>query len=324
MAEFKMLKKAWRFALALAVSAGLAVAGEVDVKIEKWPDGKKAAFLLQFDDGCISQLNNAVPELKKRGMVGTFYVITNAGHFTGNLGRWEKEIPAAGQVLGNHTFSHKGAQSVEELDEEVSKAQDTIKRIMKYDKPHLIAFGQPGGVPWKVSNEDLEKVLKKYDLVNRPPFWGATIHLKNLNDYVQVIDKAVKSGEMGHIDFHGTGGDWLGPKTKEEFVAIIDKVDERKADLWVTDMISWHQYKKEREGPKVSAAAAGKDVKVKLECATDAALYDLPLDVSIAAPKGWKGCKATQGGKEIPAVLRDGRVVVKAAPVSGEILVSPK
>ena len=48
---------------------------------------------------------------------------------------------------------------------------------------------------------------------------------------------------------------------------------------------------------------------MKLECATDAALYDLPLDVSIAAPKGWKGCKATQGGKEIPAVLRDGRVV---------------
>lgn len=323
MAGFKMLKSVWLFALALAVFAGLGVAGEFDVKIEKWPDGKKAPFLLQFDDGCVSQLNLAIPELKKRGMAGTFYVIANAGHFTGNLARWEKEFPAPGLVLGNHTFTHKGAQSVEDLDKELAKAQEVVKRLMKYDKPHLIAFGQPGGVPWKVSKEELETVLKKHDLVNRPPFWGATIHLKSLDDYAKLIDKAVKRGEMGHVDFHGTGGDWLTP-SKEDFLKILDKVEERKGDLWITDMVSWHQYQKEREGAKVSAAADGKGVKVNLECSTDAAFYDFPLDVSIAAPKDWKGCQATQGGKEIPAVLRDGRAVVKAAPVSGEIVISPK
>lgn len=320
----KMLAKAWRCALALALTAGLAVAGEVDVRIEKWPDGKKAPFLLQFDDGCVSQLDVAIPELKKRGWVGTFYVIANARHFTSNLARWETEAMEPGQVLGNHTFTHKGVQNAEELDVELAKAQEVIKRVMKYDKPRLVAFGQPGGVPWKVSKEELEAALKKHGLVNRPPFWGATIHLKQLDDYANVCAKALKRGEMGHIDFHGTGGDWLGPKTKEEFVAILDKVGEFAADLWITDMISWHQYKTEREGAKVSAVADGEGVKVKLECATDAALYDHSLEVSVAAPKEWKDCQATQGGKAIPAFLRDGRAVAKAAPVSGEIVFAAK
>ena len=45
-----------------------------DTAVLKWKDGKKAVFLLAFDDSCDSHLKTAIPLLRQYGMVGTFYV----------------------------------------------------------------------------------------------------------------------------------------------------------------------------------------------------------------------------------------------------------
>lgn len=44
--------------------------------ITKWPENKRSAVSITFDDGIINQLTVARPILNKLGLVGTFYVIT--------------------------------------------------------------------------------------------------------------------------------------------------------------------------------------------------------------------------------------------------------
>lgn len=60
-----------------ATLCGLSAASAQDTAIgtasvDRWPDGKKTAFMMMFDDGCPSHVNNAIPELAKRNLTDAF------------------------------------------------------------------------------------------------------------------------------------------------------------------------------------------------------------------------------------------------------------
>src|SRR3954467_7929180 len=102
----------------LTLGLGL-VAADADTQVLKWKDGKKAVFILSFDDSCQSQLNNVVPELNKRKLTGTFYLVMGGGVHAGRKKDWEAAVKSPYIVDANHTFTHKGVKSVEELDGEL-------------------------------------------------------------------------------------------------------------------------------------------------------------------------------------------------------------
>ena len=60
----------------------------------------------------------------------------------------------------------------------------------------------------KTTKEEINAVLAKHHLADRPPFFGPPLTVKTLPAYLAVIDTALKKGELGHLDFHGVGGDW--------------------------------------------------------------------------------------------------------------------
>ncbi|HSJ67915.1 MAG TPA: polysaccharide deacetylase family protein [Anditalea sp.] len=44
--------------------------------IQKWPDGKKGAITLTYDDGSVNQFRVAMPIMDSLGLPGTFYIVT--------------------------------------------------------------------------------------------------------------------------------------------------------------------------------------------------------------------------------------------------------
>lgn len=82
--------------------AGHAVQGRV------WPGGAKAAVSLTYDDALNSQLDNAVPELKRLGMKATFFLTEANAHW--RLSDWEA-LARDGHEVANHTVSHPCALS---------------------------------------------------------------------------------------------------------------------------------------------------------------------------------------------------------------------
>ncbi|MBE3123717.1 MAG: polysaccharide deacetylase family protein [Planctomycetes bacterium] len=293
-------------------------------RIARWKDDKKAAFTLAFDDSTPSQVKNAVPELKKRGLVGTFYINAGAGHY--NKEAWEKEIPLTGMEYGNHTFTHVGARDVAHLEEELAKANEAIARCFPDRKtPRLISFGRPGVKPgaWAVTDEQLKPLLAKYNLVERPPFNGAAIHLKTAEDMTRLVDTALAKGTLEHIDFHGVGGDWLSAPLPD-FITLLDKLVSVRDRLWITDPISVHKYETERDGAELKVLESGpKQVRLSLACKANPALYDLPLTLVVPVPAAWQPCTVAQGAQMTTATAAGGAVTCSALPGTDEIVIRP-
>lgn len=319
----------------LSAAAALAASPPADTgapgatTVLKWKDGRQAAFLLAFDDSCESHVNIAIPELKKRGLVGTFYINPGNGPFKSRREAWEKEIPATGMEYGNHTMTHVGALSAEDWDRELAGCSEEIGRCFPDRKtPRLIAYGTPGGIKkenWRLSEEEITQSLARHHLILRPSFYGPPIHLQPTAEaMIKVVDQALAKGEMGHLDFHGVGGDWL-TTPREGFVGLLDYLAANRERLWVTDLISFHKYRTERDGAAAEVLESGPDrIRIRLTCTADPALYDLPLTLSTRVPAAWKGCTATQGGRETQATVADGTARYAALPGSDEIVLRPR
>lgn len=293
-------------------------------QILKWKGGKQACFILAFDDGAHTQLKYAIPELEARGLVGTFYLVTGNGLYAGLKAKWEAAARSPSVVVANHTFTHKGVTSAAELEPELARCNEVLYALHPERKrPRLLAFGHPGGVPWNVTKEELEPALARHHLFNRPPFSGPPMHYPSAEAMVTAVDRALAAGEMGHLDFHGVGGDWL-VTPLEWFRVLLDKLVADRDRLWITDTASWHKYVQTRAGAEVKVLERSPErIRLAFTAKTDPALYDEPLTLSTKVPPAWTNCLVAHRASGVEVAARDGAVQYDALAGGGEITIQP-
>jgi peptidoglycan/xylan/chitin deacetylase (PgdA/CDA1 family) len=68
-----------------------------------WPEGKKAAISLTFDDARLSQVDTGLPIFDKYGIKATFYI--SPDRLEERLEGWKKAAQN-GHEIGNHTMTH--------------------------------------------------------------------------------------------------------------------------------------------------------------------------------------------------------------------------
>jgi peptidoglycan/xylan/chitin deacetylase (PgdA/CDA1 family) len=86
----------------LAWGASLVVAQQVAPAFT-WPNGKRVAVSLSFDDGRASQVEGGTALLDRYGVKATFYVVPSA--VEKKLEGW-KQAAASGHEIGNHSLNH--------------------------------------------------------------------------------------------------------------------------------------------------------------------------------------------------------------------------
>lgn len=69
----------------------------------QWPEGKRMAISLTFDDARLSQIDNGIPVLDKYNVKATFYILPK--NLIKRLDGWKKAA-SNGHELGNHSFLH--------------------------------------------------------------------------------------------------------------------------------------------------------------------------------------------------------------------------
>ena len=305
----------------LALAASAAAAAKPEVRVAKWRGDAKACFLLAFDDGCPSQLQNVMPLLNKYKVAGTFYVYPAGGHFAWQKDKWAKAAESEYVTLGNHTIDHTGVKAPEELEPAVTKCADEIKAMTPNEKwPRLVSFAIPGGVKWNVSEAEVAEVLKRNHHVLRPEYHGPPWFCGKIEEAEKLIDATVAKGGMEHLDFHGVGGDWLAaPAAYLE--AVCRKLDACRKDIWSASAVDYHKYAAERDAAKVSKVVAT-ERRISFELSVpglDAQFYDLPLTVVVPTP-GWTSAKVTVGkAKPQTVAVADGKVLVSA--LAGPVVV---
>lgn len=68
-----------------------------------WPEGRRAALSLTFDDSRLSQADAGIPVLDRHGIKGTFYVLPAA--VEERRAEWVEAV-VAGHEIGNHSMTH--------------------------------------------------------------------------------------------------------------------------------------------------------------------------------------------------------------------------
>ena len=317
------------FAL-LAVSVSPAVIAQSPssepgaTRIAKWKDDKKAAFMMKFDDACPTHVTNVFPELVKRNLTGTYYTIPGKGEYKSRLAFWETVAPATpGVVYGNHTMTAGAFKSAEHAEQVITGANDVIHRVFPGKNPRLISYVSPGGQKHAITQDEIQTIIARHHLILRPPFkgHGAGIHFKTGDDILRRIDRAIISGGSEYVIFHGVGGDWL-KFDLGEFTAMLDGLEERRADLWITDHISAHQYETTLASASVRVlATSARAIKLELSSRADAKLYDQPLTLVTRVPDAWKNCRVTQGESVVTASVSEGVVRYDALPGAASVLI---
>jgi peptidoglycan/xylan/chitin deacetylase (PgdA/CDA1 family) len=296
-------------------------------RIAKWKGDKTAAFMLMFDDSAQSQVKIAVPELVKRDMVGTFYVNAGSGQYSALREDWEKKLPALGMEIANHTFTHKGALDIPDLEDELAKNNEVIYRVVSGGKPRLVSFGIPGVAAgkWNITKAQLAEELPKFHLIERPPVDGhfAFIHLKTADEMFKFAQQAIDSGSAQYVLFHGVGGDWL-TCPLPEFTSLLDKLAAVHDKLWIAGHIAVYQYESERDAARVQASMGAKQITVKLSCTADPAFFDEALTLVTRVPAGWKRCRIVQGALSSVAVAAQGAVIYDALPGKDAVVITPQ
>ncbi|CAG5000335.1 hypothetical protein DYBT9275_02442 [Dyadobacter sp. CECT 9275] len=115
----------------------------------KWPEGKKTAISLSFDDARGSQATKGIPFLDQYNVKGTFYLVPSAAEK--QLTGWKKAV-ASGHEIGNHSVNHPCSgnfawarpnalegYTLEKMKAELIDANNQIERMLGV-KPEVFAY----------------------------------------------------------------------------------------------------------------------------------------------------------------------------------------
>ncbi|MBP2160063.1 MULTISPECIES: polysaccharide deacetylase family protein [Asticcacaulis] len=243
-----MLKPAL-FVSALALLALPAAAEPI-----QWPAGKKAAIVLTYDDAMTSQLDNAIPQLDKAGLKGTFFLNMKAPT---DLLRW-RTVSRNGHELGNHTETHPCPLSIlpgrpnatdtyteARILGEIAIMNSALNAI-DGPKPRTLAYPCAQTL---VGGQDYRDALRRSGLVKYARNGGnldasiitdataidlLSIPASGSTDSAELIAHVKRVEEAGGLSilvFHGVGGEYLSVSAQAH-QELVDYL-RNDPDIWV-------------------------------------------------------------------------------------------
>lgn len=239
----------WR-ALGLLLLTGALMAAEAT-----WPQGKRFAVSLTYDDGIESQILNGAFALDQRGLKATFFPTGASGSVAANPKAWSALI-AKGHELGSHSMLHPcggsaggflppqnrlEAYDAARLGKELDDSLGFLKGL-GWKNP--VTYAWPCGQDWfGPDKEDATPLVAKrftaarsvldavadpasVDLLHVPAIDGA----RSLVSLQGWVEQAKKKGAWLVVVFHGVGGDYL---------AVDGGVHEAFLDSLAADAEAW-------------------------------------------------------------------------------------
>jgi peptidoglycan/xylan/chitin deacetylase (PgdA/CDA1 family) len=212
-----------------------------------WPDGKKAAVCMSYDDGIMSHLEYAIPDLNAAGFRGTFYLMgTNLR--PDMVPAW-RDAAAAGHELGCHSLFHPCSGEYDWVPDEYNTEDYTFRRILDelkvmnqflfaVDGKHQRTYAYPCHVKEVGGISYVDTLSRKGLFVGaRNGFSKELLTPQNINLFdipsmtvtdevplektLAYIDHTVENGSLAVFCFHGIGGEYI-VTSREYHQQIID------------------------------------------------------------------------------------------------------
>jgi len=221
-----------------------------------WPDGKKAAVCLTYDDGLDGHLDVAAPALERHGFRGTFYVTGNSSSLHSRTEEW-RAMAARGHELGNHTLFHPchgstydwvkpeydlDSYTLERLMSELYTANSllkavdgreersfaytctnhTIRGVSFIEQIRTLFPSARGGGEMPASMDQIDP--------HYVPSWG--VEDPSGEELIAYVKQALERGTLAVIMFHSVGGGYLNVSS-EAHEQLLEYLDRQRDTLWV-------------------------------------------------------------------------------------------
>jgi len=247
----------------MAVLAAAVLWGQAFAEPVLWPDGRRVAVVLTYDDALTSQLDNAIPALDAAGFKATFF-LSGSGLKAADIARW-RAAAAAGQELGNHTIFHPCVRGtfpmpdrnnsenykVADMLGEISAMNTTLTAI---DGKLQHSFAMPCGQRLAGDVDYIEALRKSglaryargiaptgdsIDPMAVPSTWFG--ESATGADLIAAVKRAEQTGGLLVFGFHGVGGDYL-KVSAEAHAELVAYLKAHKATIWTASFSTVMDY----------------------------------------------------------------------------------
>jgi peptidoglycan/xylan/chitin deacetylase (PgdA/CDA1 family) len=330
------------------------------VTVADWQGGKKCAVSITFDDGLISQYQNAFALLQQHGLKATFFIVSDYMGYPAYIDQWHlAEYAADGQEIGSHSYSHPFLTEwpawfqQSELAWSQSDLQDFLWNS-GYTEQDVSVFAYPyGDYDANVINltEDYYIAARGAGSWFNPETGSISLNGKSPNFYElapigphdngdgdpnavaylnYAVDRAVAKNrwaiEMIH-DVDAPGGyDNISAAALETHLAYLAASE---ANVWAAPMGTVSEYIYERNAASVTMLYSDNYViRLDLHCGLGNR-FNTPLTLLSVCPHGWESrdiyVKQGQTEQLVEIVLRNGipYMMYNAIPDAGIIELSP-
>ena len=229
-----------------------------------WPEGRKAAVSLAYDDALDSQLDNAIPALDRHGLKGSFYLVPANEPVRLRMDEW-RAAARNGHELGNHSLVHPcsargegrewvepqrdlDAMSVAQVREQVALANTFLQALdgrsdgrtftapcgdrKAGDGDYIDAIaGQFAGI--KLVGGGVVPDMLALDTQAVPVYVPVGSSGAEL---IALVEEAGRRGTMINFTFHGIGGDHLSVSS-EAHEALLDYLDRHRDTYWTATFL---------------------------------------------------------------------------------------
>src|SRR5882724_10820309 len=270
------MKKSVNAILMVSLLTGCCLAQSSALKVVPW-NGHQAALSLTFDDSRAVHLDVAVPELNKRHLHASFFLIVSK---TTRLDDWRK-VHSQGHEIGNHSITHEHAADLNKASEEL-QVEDAKKFLDSNFNSDIITFAYP----YTEISPGLLYWVKRYDFAARGGRGdGTLVYMKSdvqpdwnnltsqpsytkydLATYEGWIDKDVSLKAWTIIQIHGIGDPSTGfePIPGNTFIEFLDYVKAAEPrGLWVApfgEVAAYFRAEKILEAAPTQAAKGEKKI----------------------------------------------------------------
>lgn len=224
-----------------------------------WQDGIEGAVSLTFDDGIVTQLDNAVPCLNEHGFKGTFYINPYRGdRWEQLLDRW-KETSQQGHEIGNHTCTHPcscnfGFSSehclekltLDDIADTIDRATEALNEEFPEQNGHR-SFCYPCYQSYVGSGVNRESyvplVAERFvcgrgggERTNNPALidlsytWSWAVNGQSAQDMIDYVENAISQSSWAIICMHGVGGEHIAIET-EALAGLCRYLDEQRGRI---------------------------------------------------------------------------------------------
>lgn len=287
------------------------------IEVTPYRDGRQAAVSFTFDDGMLCHYTDIAPELEKRNLRGTFWIIgANMGTDAPDYPwmNWDQvaELARRGHEISNHTWHHPNLPQLpaDSIRWEVQYC-DSVLESVTGRRPRTLAY------PYNAMSEEVVQICSEGRVGTRTyqAGHGQVESHQTADSLTQWLNSTIDQQGWGVTMTHGTTYGWDMWQEPEVLYQFFDEVKRAQDRVWVGTFEEVAAYTEEVKDVQIEGIQSGRVAQfVPSLKSLSPDLFDQPLTFRLLGQFGDGQYVATQGGQPLEVQNMGNCLQVNAMP----------